>query len=92
MSRKIVTNEDLYQFKTELINEIKQILNYEGGESQKKWLKSNEVQQLLGISSGTLQNLRVNGTLPYSKIGGVLYYEYQQIINILENNMVNCRF
>ncbi|MDG3581248.1 helix-turn-helix domain-containing protein [Galbibacter pacificus] len=92
MSRKIVTNEDLYQFKTELINEIKQILNYEGDESQKKWLKSNEVQQLLGISSGTLQNLRVNGTLPYSKIGGVLYYEYQQIINILENNMVNCRF
>ena len=55
----------------------------------KKWLKSTEVRKLLGISPGTLQNLRINGTLPYSKIGGVIYYDHEEIQNILAQNRVD---
>ncbi|MEX0314041.1 MAG: helix-turn-helix domain-containing protein, partial [Allomuricauda sp.] len=58
----------------------------------KKWLKSPEVRELLGISPGTLQNLRINGTLPYTKVGGVLYYDYQEIMQVLEKNKVQNRF
>ena len=58
----------------------------------KKWLKSNEVRELLGISPGTLQNLRINGTLPYTKIGGVLYYDQREIMEVLERNKVNKNF
>jgi len=32
------------------------------------------VRKLLGVSNGTLQTLRVNGSLPFSKIGGLYFY------------------
>ncbi len=52
----------------------------------KQWLKSNEVRKLLNISPGTLQNLRINGTLTYTKIGGIMYYSYSDIEKVLNGN------
>ncbi len=86
MAANIITTEDLLEFKMELLDAIKQLFNNQSGKITKKWLKSPEVRDLLGISPGTLQNLRINGTLPYTRIGGVLYYDYQEIMQILENN------
>ncbi|WP_349663406.1 helix-turn-helix domain-containing protein [Cellulophaga lytica] len=92
MGATIITSDDLREFKLELIQEFKKIINGQSNLKQKKWIKSPEVRELLGISPGTLQNLRINGTLPYTKIGGVLYYNYQEIINILENNKIHNKF
>lgn len=39
---------------------------------------------MLKISPGTLQNLRVNGTLRFTKIGGIIYYSYEDIELLLE--------
>jgi hypothetical protein len=75
MPTEIVTTDDLHEFKTELIKEFKKLLAIHHGQPSKKWLKSYEVRKLLGISPGTLQNLRVNGTLPFTKIGGVIFYD-----------------
>ena len=91
MGATIITTEDLREFKVELLEDIKELLQKENGGHNKKWLKSNEVRELLGISPGTLQNLRVNGTLPYTKIGGVLYYEYHEIMEVLERNKIQNR-
>ena len=52
--------------------------------SPKQWLKSAEVRELLKISPGTLQNLRINGTLKYKRIGGIIYYNYEGIVKMLE--------
>jgi hypothetical protein len=49
----------------------------------KKWLKSYEVKKILNISTGTLQNLRSNGTLPHTKIGGLIYYDAELINKVL---------
>jgi len=92
MGATIVTTEDLMEFKLELLDDIKQLLQNQNGQPVKKWLKSPEVRELLGISPGTLQNLRINGTLPYTKIGGVLYYDYQEIIQVLEKNKIHNKF
>ncbi|QCX37294.1 helix-turn-helix domain-containing protein [Aureibaculum algae] len=92
MAATIITTEDLHEFKIELLDEIKTLLQNQSGQTPKKWLKSPEVRDLLGISPGTLQNLRINGTLPYSKIGGVLYYDYQEIAQILEQNRIHNKF
>lgn len=89
MGATIITTEDLYQFKLELIDEIKQLLQEQNGSPAKKWLKSIEVMKLLGISPGTLQNMRINGTIPYTKVGGILYYDYHEIMGVLENNRVH---
>lgn len=92
MSATIITTEDLREFKMELLDDIKQLLNNQSGLITKKWLKSPEVRELLGISPGTLQNLRINGTLPYTKVGGVLYYDYQEIMQVLEKNRIHNKF
>ncbi|MCB0463878.1 MAG: helix-turn-helix domain-containing protein [Flavobacteriaceae bacterium] len=92
MAETIITTEDLREFKMELLDDIKQLLNNQSGHTFKKWLKSPEVKELLGISSGTLQNLRINGTLPYTKVGGVLYYDYEEIMNVMEKNKIHNKF
>ncbi|WP_299780533.1 helix-turn-helix domain-containing protein [uncultured Formosa sp.] len=89
MGVRIITTDDLRDFKIELLEELKVLLARDGEYKSKKWLKSPEVRELLGISHGTLQNLRVNGTLPYSKVGGVLYYDYQDIIQVIEANKIH---
>ncbi|WP_339917534.1 helix-turn-helix domain-containing protein [Yeosuana marina] len=92
MPTSIITTDDLREFKMELLDDIKELLNSQSGHITKRWLKSSEVKKLLGISSGTLQNLRINGTLPYTKVGGVLYYDYEEIISVMENNKVHNKF
>ncbi|WP_439697969.1 helix-turn-helix domain-containing protein [Mucilaginibacter sp. AW1-7] len=84
MQVEILTKEDLKQFKAELVQELKDAFGGNAKPQHKEWLKSNEVRKLLGISPGTLQNLRINGTLTYSKIGGMMYYRYQDIMKLLE--------
>lgn len=79
----LITKEDLKQFKNEMLTEMKHLLKPGQGQS-KQWLKSYEVRKLLNISPGTLQNLRVNGTLRYTKIGGLLYYKLEDIQTLLE--------
>lgn len=81
-----LTMDDLYEFKTQLISEIRKLLTDRIVNPEKKWLKSFEVRKLLNISRGTLQNLRVNGTLPYTKIGGVIYYDYEDIQTMIVTN------
>ncbi len=92
MPANIITTEDLQVFKSELLEDIKQIINHQSGFAPKKWLKSPEVRDLLSISPGTLQNLRINGTLPFTKVGGVIYYDYDEIQKIFEDNRIHNKY
>lgn len=89
MVTKIITPADLNEFKFELLDNIKKLIDDKAERKPIKWLKSLEVKKLLGISTGTLQNLRINGTLPYTKMGGVIYYDYEKIMQAMEDNCVN---
>jgi hypothetical protein len=83
---QLLTVGDLEVFKTNLIEEIKKLLQEAASSPSKKWLKSSEVKKLLGISTGTLHNLRINGSLSYSKVGGIIFYDYSEIVKLLESN------
>jgi len=83
MSAQIITTEDLREFKIELLDEIRSIVTEQKSATAKKWLKSIEVRKLLNISPGTLQTLRINGTLPFTKIGGTNYYNLTDIEKLL---------
>jgi hypothetical protein len=85
---QLITMEDLNEFRSLLLNDLKGIIQSKPLQ-QKQWLKSNEVRKLLNISPGTLQNLRINGTLTYTKIGGIMYYEQSDIDKLLNGNKVN---
>ena len=41
---------------------------------------------MLNISSGTLQNMRVNGIIPFSKIGRMNFYSLSDILKVLETS------
>ncbi|MBL7861025.1 MAG: helix-turn-helix domain-containing protein [Cyclobacteriaceae bacterium] len=83
---QLLTVGDFENLKQDLFNEIKNLLKGATATPAKKWLKSSEVKKLLGISTGTLQNLRVNGSLSYSKVGGIIFYDYDQIAKLIESN------
>jgi Helix-turn-helix domain len=86
MAAEIITKEDLEIFREKLLKDIKGLLGKGAGEEPKKWLKSYQVKNLLKISNGTLQNLRVNGTIRFTKIGGILYYKYEDIMRLLDGD------
>lgn len=82
---QLITIEDLQIFKVELLNEIKELLK--GGavpQASKEWLKSSEVRKMLGISSGTLQTLRVTGKLPFTRIGRLIFFRSHDIVKLLQ--------
>ncbi|MDE3235475.1 MAG: helix-turn-helix domain-containing protein [Bacteroidota bacterium] len=83
MSVNIITQEDLLEFRIKLLEDIRNLLHTKPAKP-KQWLKSSEVRKLLQISPGTLQNLRINGTLSYTKIGSIIYYNYDDIEALLE--------
>lgn len=98
MEISIVTVDDLLAFKSEVIDHlekvkaeiIQSIPTYVApAEPEMDLLKSFQVQKMLGISAGTLHTLRINGTIPYTKVGGVIYYDRQDIMKILEENRRN---
>jgi hypothetical protein len=50
------------------------------------WLDNQDVMHLLHISPRTLQSLRSNGILPFSRISNKLYYKRSDIQRILQDN------
>ena len=88
MPAEIITKEDLQEFGEKLLEQIKTLMGHSTGEP-KKFLKSYQVKNLLKISSNTLQALRDNGTIPFTKIGGILYYNYEDIMKILSGEVKN---
>ncbi|PZX20098.1 helix-turn-helix protein [Breznakibacter xylanolyticus] len=89
MPLKVITSEDLEIFKSELIAEIKSLLDgFQKAGTTQKWMKTKDVLALLKISHGTLQHLRITGQIPFSKIGGVIYYDAEEINQLIARNMI----
>ncbi|SDX75063.1 Helix-turn-helix domain-containing protein [Lutibacter oricola] len=92
MPTEIITTDDLREFKIELLQDIKSLLQNSSTSSSKKYLKSNELMEMLKVSPGTLQTLRINGTLPYTKIGGIIFYDADEISKVMKENSIHNKF
>ncbi len=86
LRNQLVTLADLQDFRVQLLKDFKQLMSRNVAVFDKPWLKSSEVRKLLNISSGTLQTLRNNSTLRYNKVGGIIYYHYEDIQTMMENS------
>ena len=84
MMLEFITKSDLENFKSDIIKEVASLIN--GKQENKKWLKSADVRKMLNISPGTLQHLRVSRVLPFTKIGGLVYYDYSEVLKVLDKN------
>jgi len=81
---QLITGQDLEVFRQRLLIDLGQVIKEHMNLVPKKWLKSHEVRKLLKISPGTLQHLKATGAIPYSKVGGVHYYEYEKLQQLLK--------
>ncbi|OOQ59838.1 helix-turn-helix domain-containing protein [Mucilaginibacter pedocola] len=92
MATEIITREDLEAFGEKLVAQFKAIVSGGSPEGERpKWLKSYQVKNLLKISANTLQTLRDNGTIPFTKIGGILYYSMEDIQKVLRGEVKSKR-
>ncbi len=87
MGTPIITQADLDQFKDDVINELRSLMAIEKT-VKTKWIKNREVKKMLQMSHSTLQTLRANGTLSYTKIGGIIYYDLEEIEKMMEDNKI----
>ena len=80
-----VTKEDLNEFRLVLLTDLTRLLKR--ADPAQPWLKSYEVRKLLKISAGTLHRLRAKGVLPYSRIGGMFLYKYEDVQKMVEKRL-----
>lgn len=85
MDVHLITKEDLDDFRAKLLQDLKGFFNAKP-EDPKKYLKSYQVKNMLKISSGTLHTLRANGTVKFSRIGHIIYYNYEDIMQLMDGN------
>lgn len=83
----VISKEDFDQFKKELIDEIKKILQ-PSIKNKIKWLRSSDVREMLNISDSTLQTFRINGTIPAYKLDTTWFYKYDEIVDVLERGRI----
>jgi hypothetical protein len=65
-----------------LLEDLKALIQPANNSFLKEGLKSSDVRKMLGISHGTLQNLRIKGVLPYQKLGGIMFYRWRLASNM----------
>jgi len=88
MPVEIVTKQDLLALEQRLLGELQKIMDaLQLPPPGKTWLRTDEVRMLLKISDRTLQRLRNNGTLKYTRIGQVLYYDNLCVRQLLNTNV-----
>ena len=80
-NNRVITFQDLLDLKEELLREIKA-----GNTKTVEWMKSKDVRKLLSISPGKLQDMRNKDEIPFTRIGGVIYYEKQAIHEMMASN------
>ncbi len=82
----MVTKDDFDRFKYELLAELNKILTEKKTNETREYLKTWEVMKAFNISKGTLQLMRSKGELPFTRIGKCIYFKYDDIKKILDQN------
>lgn len=82
MGVEIVTKEDLEEFRIKLLKDLENVV---ASSQPKKWVKTQDVMEILGMSEVTLQTLRNKGIIPYRKLGGICYYNVDELHEAMKN-------
>jgi hypothetical protein len=78
MSLELITKDDLEKFRQTLLEDIRLIIQ-PSVKPLDEWLRCSEVRDLMKISTGTIQNLRITGKLKSNKVGGIHFYRRSDV-------------
>ncbi|TWR24790.1 helix-turn-helix domain-containing protein [Mucilaginibacter pallidiroseus] len=86
---QLITVQDLLDFKQQLIVDIKKLLKEQTGQPGHHWLKAFEIKKMLRLSESKLQYLRDKGLIPFKKLGGITYYNSEEIEKLMASGKLN---
>ncbi|WP_121356777.1 helix-turn-helix domain-containing protein [Flavisolibacter nicotianae] len=86
MGVDIVTREDLQVFRTQLLEDIKSLLQQSKDTSSGgvEGYKTANVRKILGCSVNKLVSLRIAKKIRTKKIGGTVYYNKEDVKRLVE--------
>jgi len=86
MSVEIVTKEDLEVFRKKLLADFKELIDKSSKRPEEpiEGYKTCHVRKILGCSINKLASLRITRKLRTKKIGGTIYYNKEDIKQLLE--------
>ena len=67
------------------VQQVENLCREHGGKETSEWMDNHEVCRRLRISPRTLQTLRDNGTLAFTKIGNRTYYRPDDVELVVSN-------
>ncbi len=76
---EVITPEDLNGLRELLLSDLNAM--FDSNHQQQTMVQIQEVRKLLNISPETLQNLCINATLSYTKIGSIFIIHPMQLKN-----------
>ena len=84
---ELVTKQDLTFLEERIVTKLSSVLQKDS-KLQKNLIRTKELKQMTGLSDSGLQNLRVNGVLPYYKVQGALFYDLDEVMQVFEQHKV----
>lgn len=94
MAVNILTTDDLQKFKDELFIELRQMMGRQQKNEpskQREWLRTKEVCKMIGISLSKLQYMRDNDEIKFTRIGGTIFYNADEINKLLASGYNNSK-
>jgi hypothetical protein len=83
----IILQEDLFkQFLHDKFNYMFNLMQEERNKPNFNWMTNKAAMGALGVSSRTMQTLRDDGLLGFSKIGNKIYYNPEDIDHLLQRH------
>jgi hypothetical protein len=86
MAVEIVTKDDLQNFRLQLLDDMKTLLqrSKESSSGNVEGYKTANVRKILGCSVNKLVSLRVSKKIRTKKIGGTVYYNKEDVKRLVE--------
>ena len=81
---ELLTKKDLVEFELKILEKMDHLLK---PNLTPKLLRNADLKKMLKLSDSAIQNLRIQGQLPYSKIGGTIYYKLEDVEKLFEKGM-----
>lgn len=80
--------EELKNFLTEILKSVKMMPVDNVKSHPVKYIRTKQAKELLQVSTNKLKDMRLKNEVTWSYIGSLYYYDYESIIQTLDNNAI----
>ena len=98
MITELITKDDLFALRTEIVQEVKETIRQElgllanVGTGDDEYLTTKEAAKFLLVSERQMRNYKASKVVPYSKIGGRLLFRKADLLAFVETHKIASRY